>query len=109
MSSVALIKAQYTKMKEDGIESVAIITRDIDTASELNNFLKNEIHYKFIRTQDGVYSSNTLLLSAFLAKGLEFDGVIIVDTKPDRQKPDLVKYIMSTRALHQLYVIETKQ
>lgn len=108
-ASVSLIKAQYTKMKEDGIESVAIITRDIDTASDLNNFLKNELHYKFIRTQDGVYSSNTLLLSAFLAKGLEFDGVIIVDTKPHRPKPDLVKYIMSTRALHQLYVIETEQ
>lgn len=108
-SSVALIKEQYTKMKADGMESIAIITRDIDTATDLNNLLRNEIYYKFIRTQDGVYSSNTLLLSAFLAKGLEFDGVILVDTKPDRPKPDLVKYIMSTRALHQLYVIETDQ
>ena len=96
-------------MKADGMESIAIITRDIDTATDLNNLLRNEIYYKFIRTQDGVYSSNTLLLSAFLAKGLEFDGVILVDTKPDRPKPDLVKYIMSTRALHQLYVIETDQ
>lgn len=107
--SVPLIKAAYARMKEEGMESVAIITRDIDTAQDLNNLLKNEIYYKFIRTQDGVYSSNTLLLSAFLAKGLEFDGVILVDTKPHRQKPDLVKYIMSTRALHHLHVIETEQ
>lgn len=107
--SIASIKSQYEKMKDEGIESVAIITRDIDTAQYLNDLLKNEIYYKFIRTEDGVYSSNTLLLSAFLAKGLEFDGVILVDTKPDRQKPDLVKYIMSTRALHRLHVIETEQ
>ena len=43
---------------------------------------------------------------AFLAKGLEFDGVILVDDQPTRAKPDLIKYIMSTRALHRLQVIE---
>lgn len=107
-SAAALIKERYEQMKEDGVESIAIITRDLDTAQDLNNLLKSEIYYKFIRTQDGVYSSNTLLLSAFLAKGLEFDGVIMVDTHKDRSRPDLVKYIMSTRALHRLHVIETQ-
>ena len=106
-TAAVLIKEQYEQMKKDGVESIAIITRNLDTAQDLNNLLKDEIYYKFIRTQDGIYSTNTLLLSAFLAKGLEFDGVIMVDTHRDREKPDLVKYIMSTRALHRLHVIET--
>lgn len=105
--SVPLIKEQYGAMKDAGLDSIAIITRDLDTARELNELLKDEIYYKFIRSEDGVYSSNTLLLSAFLAKGLEFDGVIMVDTSRKRKKPDLIKYIMSTRALHRLHVIET--
>lgn len=108
-SAVPLIKEQYARMKQEGIESVAIITRDIDMAQDLHNLLRNELYYKFIRTEDGVYSSNTLLLSAFLAKGLEFDGVILVDSGQIRPRPDLVKYIMSTRALHRLHVIETKE
>lgn len=107
-SAAALVKAQYARMREDGVESIAILTRDLDSAQDLHQLLKNEIYYKFIRTEDGVYSSSTLLLSAFLAKGLEFDGVILVDTRPNRPKPDLVKYIMSTRALHRLHVIETQ-
>lgn len=106
-TAAVLIKERYEQMKNDGVESIAIITRNLDTAQDLNNLLKDEIYYKFIRTQDGIYSTNTLLLSAFLAKGLEFDGVIMVDTHKDREKPDLVKYIMSTRALHRLHVIET--
>ena len=106
-TAAVLIKERYEQMKKDGVESIAIITRNLDTAQDLNNLLKDEIYYKFIRTQDGIYSTNTLLLSAFLAKGLEFDGVIMVDTHRDREKPDLVKYIMSTRALHRLHVIET--
>ena len=106
-TATVLIKERYEQMKNDGVESIAIITRNLDTAQDLNNLLKDEIYYKFIRTQDGIYSTNTLLLSAFLAKGLEFDGVIMVDTHRDREKPDLVKYIMSTRALHRLHVIET--
>lgn len=107
-SAAALVKQRYEELKGDGVDSIAIITRDLDTAQDLHNILKDEIYYKFIRTEDGVYSSNTLLLSAFLAKGLEFDGVILVDTKKDRARPDLIKYIMSTRALHRLHVIETQ-
>lgn len=104
--AAALVKTRYEALKSDGVDSVAIITRDLDMAADLHNLLKDEIYHKFIRTEDGVYSSNTLLLSAFLAKGLEFDGVILVDDQPTRAKPDLIKYIMSTRALHRLQVIE---
>lgn len=107
-NTVPRIKEQYSAMKDAGLESIAIITRNLDTAKELNDLLKDDLYYKFIRNEDGVYSANTLLLSAFLAKGLEFDGVIMVDTGRDKKNPDLIKYIMSTRALHRLHVIETK-
>lgn len=103
--AAALVKQAYGDFLDQGMETMAIITRDFDSAELLNEALKNEINYKFIKNEDGVYSSNTLLLSAFLSKGLEFDGVILVDTKPNAPTPDLIKYIMSTRALHKLCVI----
>lgn len=100
------IKAQYEHMRASGMESIAILTRNLDRAQALDAALRDEIYYKFIRTGDGIYTTQTLLLSSFLAKGLEFDGVILVDHEPDKSKPDLVKYIMATRALHRLTVIE---
>ncbi|MBS5940116.1 hypothetical protein [Clostridium sp.] len=40
------------------------------------------------------------------AKGLEFNGVIIVDF--DENTDNLIKYIMSTRALHRLSVMKVR-
>jgi len=95
----------YSSFMDRDLETIAIITRDFDQAELLNEALKGRLNFKFIKNEDGVYSSNTLLLSAYLSKGLEFDGVILVDSKPETEKPDLIKYIMSTRALHDLTVI----
>ena len=51
-----------------------------------------------------MYKGGKVLLPAYLAKGLEFDGVIVVD---NNEIQPLLKYIMCTRALHRLSVIET--
>lgn len=109
-SLVSEIVNTYTKLKDNNIDSIAIITRDLDDAEKLHEKLKDKLYYKFIKSEDGVYSENTLLLSSFLAKGLEFDAVIIVDTKEENTKnnEDLIKYIMATRALHNLTDIKVK-
>ncbi len=100
---------EYGRMKDKGMESVAIITRNSDFAEELSPLIKNTINHRFIKDEDGVYNSKTLLLSTYLAKGLEFDGVIIADSEPDTEKPDLIKYIMATRALHMLSVLNIRE
>lgn len=99
------IKEEYILMKEKGLENIAIITRDQDFAYEIHGLIKDDIYHKYIKDEDGVYNTGTLLLSAYLAKGLEFDGVIAVDRDTEFNKPDLIKYIISTRALHMLSVI----
>ena len=51
-----------------------------------------------------IYTGGLVLLPAYYAKGLEFDGVILLDDF--NNTPNLVKYIMCTRALHRLAVIK---
>ena len=52
------------------------------------------------------YQGGKVLIPSYYAKGLEFDGVILIDDFEG--KSDLVKYIMATRALHRLRVINFK-
>lgn len=53
---------------------------------------------------DLIYNGGNVLIPAYYAKGLEFDGVIILEE--GEETPSLVKYIMCTRALHRLSIIK---
>ena len=50
-----------------------------------------------------MYTGGKVLIPAYYAKGLEFDGVILLEDQ--NNIPNLVKYIMCTRALHRLAII----
>lgn len=102
------IVEEYERLREMGMETIAIITRNFDDSEFLNKFLKGRIPYAFLKSEDAYYNESTLLLSSYLAKGLEFDAVILVDTHEDKS-PDLIKYIMITRALHALTDIKITQ
>jgi len=51
-----------------------------------------------------LYNGGVVMLPSYFAKGLEFDGVIILD-KEEVKTNDFIKYIMCTRALHGLMEI----
>ncbi|AWK50064.1 ATP-dependent DNA helicase [Clostridium beijerinckii] len=89
--------------EEDGNENIAVIFKG---KNELNKFaaaIKERINIQNIDNEDILYKGGKVLIPAYLAKGLEFDGVIVVENK---EIQPLVKYIMCTRALHRLSVIK---
>jgi len=90
--------------KEEGLENIAIITRDKDKLKEISNLLKEKTKILTFDREDMIYSGGLVLLPAYYAKGLEFDGVILLNDF--NNTPNLVKYIMCTRALHRLAVIK---
>ncbi|MGL4760488.1 MAG: HelD family protein [Sarcina sp.] len=96
------ILSQIKKLNAEGLESVAIITRNSGRLKEVWNLLKEEIHLVKFDTEDVFYKGGNLIIPAYFAKGLEFDGVIMADFEEDLREEDLIKYIMSTRALHSL-------
>ena len=55
---------------------------------------------------DIIYRGGKVVVPSYYAKGLEFDAVIVVNF--DDTTDDLVKYIMYTRALHRLSIIDVK-
>lgn len=88
--------------EEEGLENIAVIFNGKKELREISSMLKQKISIQSFENEDVLYKGGRVLIPAYLAKGLEFDGVIVVE-KDEIQS--LVKYIMCTRALHRLSVI----
>ncbi|WPC43947.1 RNA polymerase recycling motor HelD [Clostridium sp. JS66] len=93
--------------KEKGYKSIGIITRTVKEANEVYNFLKERINVKAILKDDDEYVSDTLVIPAYLAKGLEFDVVLIYNAGDENyccEEERLLLYTACTRALHILRI-----
>lgn len=90
--------------QEDGLESIAVITKNKENMQEISGLLKERIKIMSFDRDDLIYNGGNVLIPAYYAKGLEFDGVIILEE--GEETPSLVKYIMCTRALHRLSIIK---
>ena len=98
------------RMSNDGLKRIAIITRNKKEADELFYRLKignNDITF----STSSMQNNNVIIVPAYIAKGLEFDGVIAY-TKPDDYYTEDEKnlyYVVCTRAQHQLVVYNQPQ
>ena len=90
--------------QEDGLESIAVITKNKENIPEISSLLKERIKIMSFDRDDLIYNGGNVVIPAYYAKGLEFDGVIILEE--GEETPNLVKYIMCTRALHRLSIIK---
>lgn len=99
------ITRKIVEYKEKGFESICLICKTREACKHLFLKLKSKIEVQFI-TDDRVKSlQRTLILPSYLAKGLEFDAVIICDanTKNYNKEGDKnLLYMECTRALHSL-------
>jgi DNA helicase-2/ATP-dependent DNA helicase PcrA len=95
-------------MSRKGYESIAIVCRDLNRVKSLAQKLKELTYIKIVDREELIYTGGTVLIPSYYAKGLEFDAVIVVDDASIADKEeheDKVKYVMCTRALHELYDI----
>ncbi|MGL4106865.1 HelD family protein [Clostridium sp. LP20] len=93
--------------KADGHKSIGIITKNIHEAKRVYNYLKDRINAKIIVSEDDEYINDILVIPAYLAKGLEFDVVMIYNASDLRYKDEedrLLLYTACTRALHRLEI-----
>lgn len=93
--------------KEKGYKSIGIITRTRKEADEVYRSLKDKVHVKAIMTDDDEYVSDILVIPSYLAKGLEFDVVLIYNAGNENyccEDERLLLYTACTRALHVLCI-----
>ena len=116
--SVPLIhRTDSTKLNQDieylrsKYKSVALITRDSKTALKVYENLHEQFPISLLKSNSEEFNKELVVLPAYLAKGLEFDSVIVYsdkDSKYLKNEKNLL-YVACTRAQHELIVYSGKK
>lgn len=110
-NKIELISKIINKYLENKYVSIAIISKDEKEATQIYNELeKQNIKVTNITSSDLSYNGGICTITSYLAKGLEFDGVIITDASEDiynsTKEIDMkLLYVAMTRALHELNIL----
>lgn len=99
-------------LTEQGHSSVGILTRTKKEAAELSTALRRKLRHKTILSGDEGYARGVIVMPAYLAKGLEFDAVLIYNASAKSyayEDERLYLYTACTRALHVLRVYYIRQ
>ncbi len=91
--------------REKGLETICLICKTQKNAARLYEDLKSRIAVQLRTDQDTESIKGTFLMPVCLAKGLEFDAVIVCDGDAENYySPDdkNLLYVECTRALHRL-------
>ena len=100
------ISEKINEMKNKGYKSIAVICKNKENSENLYSCLKeinNDIN--LITSDKCEYKIGVNVISSYIAKGLEFDAVIIADGESYLSIEDKhLFYTACTRALHELHI-----
>ena len=100
------ISEKINEMKDKGYKSIAVICKNKENSENLYSCLKeinNDIN--LITSDKCEFKIGVNVISSYIAKGLEFDAVIISDGESYLSIEDKhLFYTACTRALHELYI-----
>ncbi|MDU2827631.1 MAG: AAA family ATPase, partial [Clostridium perfringens] len=61
------------EFSNEGLESIAIITRDKEELEKVYNLISNKVHLVKFDNEDVLYKGGNVIIPSYFAKGLEFD------------------------------------
>ena len=92
--------------RKSGYKSLGIICKTEQQAREMADMLKSYANdISFLSSQSSAFVQGIVMISAHMAKGLEFDEVIIPQTDERNYRSEIDKsmlYVAVTRAMHRL-------
>ncbi|MCO6541137.1 MAG: ATP-binding domain-containing protein [Lactobacillus sp.] len=91
--------------------ATAIITKDLSQAQQLQQQLQQHVPVTLIKSENQRLAAGDLVIPAYLAKGLEFDAVIMWNATAGQftnQDQQLI-YTITSRAMHRLSIIANQQ
>ena len=107
---VQAIAKDIDRFFEKGYESIAVICKTGREADNIHAELQGLTNVKLITTNEAEIEKGVLVIPSYMAKGLEFDVVLVHGASKDRYASELDRkllYIACTRALHRLVLYYT--
>src|SRR5690606_13405693 len=99
-------------LQADGFDSIAVIAKSAAESSEAYDRLTAQgcPSLRLVAEQTPTFEKGTLVIPAYLAKGVEFDAVLIYDASSrtyHRESERKLFYTACTRAMHRLQLYAT--
>ncbi|MGZ9583506.1 RNA polymerase recycling motor HelD [Paenibacillus marinisediminis] len=94
-------------LQQEGHRSIAVITKTAAESRSAHEALRQHIAVRLIDKETVSYEQGILVIPSYLAKGVEFDAVIIYDASADRYGRESERklfYTACTRAMHELHL-----
>lgn len=94
--------------QQNGYETIAIIAKTAGACDKIYQQLRKEIDIKQINENTKTYQKGVVVVPVYLAKGIEFDAVILADASSEVYSHPTDKYLLytaCTRAMHDLTLL----
>lgn len=104
------IADDINKHYEKGYESIAVICKTMKESEEIKQRLESFVRVKTIKDWNEDDEKYALIIPSYMAKGLEFDVVILYNASAENYKSEFDRrliYVACTRALHRLDIYHT--
>ncbi|WP_310549999.1 RNA polymerase recycling motor HelD [Paenibacillus glufosinatiresistens] len=104
---LSAVEADIRDLHERGYAYVAVICKTAKESAEVHEALKDRLPVRLVTKETPNFQKGTLILPAYLAKGVEFDAVLIWDGSAEaysRESERKLFYTACTRAMHVLHV-----
>ena len=98
LQDIAILQNEY--------KSIAIITKDMREAEYLNELIEKDIDISLVDANTKGFHKDLIIIPAYVAKGLEFDSVIIYNNRDNSYKKNErnLLYVACTRCQHELII-----
>lgn len=101
------ITSTVNNILAQGWQSVAIICKNTYQSKKIFAELKGRLAVNLVVEEEGEFHRGVIVIPSYLAKGLEFDAVVVVNADTinySRQEERHILYTICTRALHHLSI-----
>lgn len=104
------LEDKVKEYEEGGYETIAIICKSKRDVNHLYSKLAHKMEIHKLDAQQEEFTKGVLIMPIYMAKGLEYDAVIVYEVNEEayhESEDKQLLYIASTRALHRLSLCHT--
>ncbi len=107
---ISKILEKIAQLREKGLGTIAVICRTAKESQEVFSLLKKQIPVHLVEKATITFERGVSVIPAYLAKGIEFDGVLLYDiSQYKRENERKLFYTACTRAMHELHMFSSSR
>ncbi|KSU84285.1 DNA helicase-2 / ATP-dependent DNA helicase PcrA [Fictibacillus enclensis] len=94
-------------LQNEKVKTIAVICKTEQECKEAYEALKEQVEVELMLKESSAFKQGTLIIPSYLAKGIEFDAVLVYDASNEvygKESERKLFYTVCTRAMHELHL-----